>query len=498
MRPLKTLEEIRAENALEAEVGSEFYNEFCSAADIEQAIQEAKRLAKPLREKRLDMQRKFKSLSDVVIWMSFVKGVRHTAPEALYADGKAAIAISAGDDAHELEKTFDRFFDTSKWNSDRSRVVHRVPQSSAGVLNFEELWVHLRQANKLIVIMPDASRLPYEAQLAFDAIIDLRQMDPRHIRAGLKLHCKVDVSMDQAEVISTFPLHVISAIFRPGRSLERCMDLVADIASPPPAKAEDAPALTLDTLRGMGAAEVWGRDLIQDLADWKSGKIEWTDVDRGCLISGEPGTGKTLFAQALANSAGIPLVLSSFGKWQSRGHLGDMLKAMRADFESARAQAPCIWFVDELDSVGDRARFSSQHRDYCVQVVNAFLELLDGAESREGVVVIGATNNPSAIDAAVLRPGRLDNHVCIQKPDAEGREGILRFHLKDALQHENLGDIVRLSAGMSGADIEKLVRDAKRAARRQKRGLLVSDLMLSLASADHTNVLLFSREVGHA
>ena len=498
MRPLKTLDQIKAENALEEQVGPEFYNEFCNAADINRAIQEARRLALEPRQKPLDMSKKFKSLSDMVIWMGFVKGVRHTAPEALYGDGKAAVAISAGDDAHELEKTFDRFFETSRWNSDKTRIVYRVPQPSSGILNFEEMWVHLRQSDKVIIILPDASRLPFEAQLAFDAIVHLRQLDPRHNRAGLKLHCRVDVTMEQAEVIASFPLHVISAIFRPGRSLERCMSLLADIVSPPSVTAEDAPALTLDTLRGMGAAEAWGRDLIQDFADWKAGRIGWPDVDRGCLVSGEPGTGKTLFAQALANSAGLPIVLSSFGKWQSSGHLGDMLKAMRADFESARAQAPCIWFIDELDSVGDRARFSSQHRDYCVQVVNAFLELLDGAESREGVVVIGATNNPSAIDPAVLRPGRLDNHVRISKPDAEGREGILRFHLKDALQRENLGDIVRLSAGMSGADIEKLVRDARRHARRQKRMMLVSDLMLSLASADHSNALLFSKEVGHA
>jgi ATP-dependent Zn protease len=171
---------------------------------------------------------------------------------------------------------------------------------------------------------------------------------------------------------------------------------------------------------------------------------------------------------------------------------------MHADFKLACAQAPCIWLVDEDDSVGKRDEGDHGNRMYMRQVTNAFLDILDGVEGREGVVVIGTSNYPSAVDAAVRRPGRLDNHIHIQKPDDIGREGILRFHLRATLVDQNLAAIARLTAGMSGADLEKFVRDAQRKARRQKRGLAASDLLGSLATSHTSNVLMFSPEVGHA
>src|SRR3546814_19376997 len=102
-----------------------------------------------------------------------------------------------------------------------------------------------------------------------------------------------------------------------------------------------------------------------------------------------------MFAGALARTCGCPLVSASLGEWQAAGHLGDLLKAMRRTFDEARQKAPCILFVDEIDSFGDRNSFSHDNRDYSIQVVNAFLELLDGIQSREGVDDVGATNNKS-------------------------------------------------------------------------------------------------------
>lgn len=101
------------------------------------------------------------------------------------------------------------------------------------------------------------------------------------------------------------------------------------------------------------------------------------------------------------------------------------MKSMRAAFDEARAKAPSIMFLDEVDSVGDREKFSDHNAQYCTEVVNALLECIDGAEGREGVVVVGACNHPDKIDAALTRVGRLDRHIRIHLSDAKGREGIL-------------------------------------------------------------------------
>src|SRR5690606_13699505 len=103
---------------------------------------------------------------------------------------------------------------------------------------------------------------------------------------------------------------------------------------------------------------------------------------------------------------------------------------MRAAFDEAKANTPSIVFLDEIDAVGDRAKFKDHNSDYSTQVVAALLECIDGADGREGVVVVGACNHPDKLDAALVRAGRLDRHVRIPLPDAKGREGILRWHLQ--------------------------------------------------------------------
>nr|WP_320198022.1 AAA family ATPase [Agrobacterium sp. rho-13.3]MDX8307424.1 AAA family ATPase [Agrobacterium sp. rho-13.3] len=198
------------------------------------------------------------------------------------------------------------------------------------------------------------------------------------------------------------------------------------------------------------------------------------------VLSGPPGVGKSIFASALAKQCKVNLVAASLGRWQSKGHLGDLLKAMRGDFERARKDAPSILFIDEIDSFGSREGFTHDHKDYSVQVVNALLECLDGLDGRDGVVVVGATNNIDRIDPAIIRAGRLDRHVEIPLPSAPDRIAILTQLTDHSIAVSDLVKLVPATQGMTGADLAKAVRDARRIARREKRGLSLGDLQSGL------------------
>ncbi|MCT8989604.1 AAA family ATPase [Chelativorans sp. SCAU2101] len=340
-----------------------------------------------------------------------------------------------------------------------------------------ELAKSLSKKRRVFLLAESANSVPGSFDLAADAVVEVGPVLPKDVIVGAKLCLKLTVTPEQAEFIATVPLSVVVSALRRGRPVSVAIDLMKRAIAP---KMREVPGPTLDDLHGLGEAGEWGRELAMDLADWQAGKIGWADVDRGILLSGPPGTGKTTFAGALARSCGVHLVLGSIARWQAKGHLGDMLGAMRAAFDEARRNAPSIIFLDEIDAVGDRERFSDNNAQYCTEVVAALLECIDGAEGREGVVVVGACNNPDRLDAALVRAGRLDRHVRIPLPDAKGREGILRWHLQGSLPGADLSEIAARTEGWSGAALEQIVRQARRKARRARRALSLDDLLSEL------------------
>lgn len=188
----------------------------------------------------------------------------------------------------------------------------------------------------------------------------------------------------------------------------------------------------IETLTGYGKAKDWALALKHDLELWQAGKLAWEDMSVKLLLSGPPGTGKTEFAKALCNSLQVPLIATSVATWMEPGYLGDVLKRMSASFAEAEAAAPSILFIDEIDGIGKRGS-SGEWSSYWDSIVNRALELLNGAAKTSGVIVVGATNNPAAIDPALLRSGRLETHIPIPRPDTTALIGILRHHLKDDL-----------------------------------------------------------------
>lgn len=191
------------------------------------------------------------------------------------------------------------------------------------------------------------------------------------------------------------------------------------------------PPLRVETLAGYGAASDWALGLKQDLKTWKAGRLEWSQMSTRLLLAGPPGTGKTTFARALANTLQVKLLVTSVGTWLEPSHLGDVLARMSAAFAEAEADAPCILFVDEIDGIGKRGGRNREYDDYWNSVVNRALELVDGALKTQGVIIVGATNHPEAIDPALLRSGRLETRIDIPLPDVDALVGILRHHLGD-------------------------------------------------------------------
>jgi hypothetical protein len=234
----------------------------------------------------------------------------------------------------------------------------------------------------------------------------------------------------------------------------------------------------LSEMHGLGAAKQWGVELAADLRAYVAGDLPWSACAKGLLVSGPPGTGKTSYARALSREAGVHFIATSYSAWQSHkeGHLGNVTAAIRKTFADANSHKPCIVFIDEIDSLP--ARGSSDRDDqWWSAIVNALLEQLDGYEKREGVVVIAACNDPSRLDSALVRAGRLDHHITIPLPDVPALVGIFQMHLGADLEGADLRAAALAARGHTGADVERWVRVARRAARIAGRALTLQDLL---------------------
>lgn len=363
----------------------------------------------------------------------------------------------------------------------------------------------LRDLSRAIILLESGELLSNDIRIVADVVVNLRPPLARDYRIAARRMGFGNVTQADAAYLAEQSPARVALGWRRGRSVAMAVER---LRRHPHVEKENSPSdflssgPTLQDLSGYGDAKAWGIEVAEDLALWKEGKLPWEDIDCGILLSGPPGSGKTSFAAALAKTCGAALVLGSAARWQATGHLGDMLKAMRKTFAEAAEQAPSILLIDEFDSFTSRSDGTDHGDNYNRQVINALLELLDGAQSHEGVIVIGATNYPDIIDPALLRAGRLERHFKIRLPDERSRTDIFRFYLRGDLSEDDLTEIVRASNGWSGADIERCVRDARRNARRAKRLLSLADLEASMPPTITVPLALqrcaAAHELGHA
>ena len=197
-------------------------------------------------------------------------------------------------------------------------------------------------------------------------------------------------------------------------------------------------------------------------------------IPRGVLLVGPPGTGKTLLARAVAGEAGVPFFRISGSDFVEM-FVGVGASRVRDLFRQAREKAPCIIFIDELDAIGKSRHNSYSSNDEREQTLNQLLVEMDGFDNKTGLILLAATNRPDVLDPALLRPGRFDRQVVVDRPDLKGREQILKLHAESVKldSDADLASIARITAGCSGADLANIINEAALLAVRGKRKKVV-------------------------
>ncbi|MBQ7752001.1 MAG: ATP-dependent zinc metalloprotease FtsH [Clostridia bacterium] len=276
----------------------------------------------------------------------------------------------------------------------------------------------------------------------------------------------------------------------------------------------------MENKTGVTFADVAGqseaKESLDEIVDFLHHPTKYTQIGakqpKGALLVGPPGTGKTLLAKAVAGEANVPF-FSISGSDFVEMFVGVGASRVRDLFKQAAAKAPCIIFIDEIDAIGKSRDNQFGGNDEREQTLNQLLSEMDGFDSSKGVVILAATNRPEILDKALLRPGRFDRRIIVEKPDLKGREDILKVHIKNVKMSPDidLHEIALATSGAVGADLANMVNEAAlRAVRMKRKEVIQEDLMeaveIIIAGKEKKDRILSDKEkrivayheVGHA
>ena len=265
------------------------------------------------------------------------------------------------------------------------------------------------------------------------------------------------------------------------------------------------------------AGEEEAKDALKEIVDFLHDPKKYSDIGatlpKGALLVGPPGTGKTLLAKAVAGEAHVPFFSISGSEFVEM-FVGMGAAKVRDLFKQANEKAPCIVFIDEIDTIGKKRDGSGiGGNDEREQTLNQLLTEMDGFDGRKGVVILAATNRPETLDKALLRPGRFDRRIPVELPDLKGREAILRVHGKDVKMDESVdfNAIARATVGASGAELANIINEgALRAVRMGRRVVSQADLEESVETviagyqkknasvSENERRIVAYHEIGHA
>ena len=265
------------------------------------------------------------------------------------------------------------------------------------------------------------------------------------------------------------------------------------------------------------AGEDEAKEILTEIVDFLHNPAKYTEIGatmpKGALLVGPPGTGKTLLAKAVAGEANVPFFSISGSEFVEM-FVGMGAAKVRDLFQQANEKAPCIVFIDEIDTIGKKRDGGGMGgNDEREQTLNQLLTEMDGFDGRKGVMILAATNRPDSLDPALLRPGRFDRRVPVELPDLKGREDILKVHAKKVHMSESVdfNAIARAAAGASGAELANIINEAALHAVRQNRKFVIqSDLEESVevviagyqkknkVLSDKEKLIVSYHEVGHA
>lgn len=242
---------------------------------------------------------------------------------------------------------------------------------------------------------------------------------------------------------------------------------------------EEKKRVTFEDVAGADEEKQELVEVVEFLKDPRKFAALGARIPKGVLLNGPPGTGKTLLARAVAGEAGVPF-FSISGSDFVEMFVGVGASRVRDLFENAKKNAPCIIFIDEIDAVGrQRGAGLGGGHDEREQTLNQLLVEMDGFGANEGIIIIAATNRPDILDPALLRPGRFDRQITVDRPDVKGREAVLKVHArnKPLNKNVNLDTIAKRTTGFTGADLENLLNEAALlAARKNHKDITMQDV----------------------